>query len=402
MKICRRELKRLVMMTGIVLSAIGSGAVTPANALTFNFIAGTGITTTSQQYLGFQEAGSLWSTLFTDPVTLNIKINFTNIGAGSLGFTSLASGYYDYSDVYAALNTDKTSTDDNTAVASLSSSGAYQKRTNYTSDNPNGAGSTTTYVTSGDRVAMTTANAKALNLITTAPIDPLTNQPIVDATISLNDTGYSWDYGVNIAAGHYDFVGVAAHEIGHVLGFNSAVDALDASGGLLKASDYSLVPLDLFRYSTESKDLSAVDFSVGTTDKYFSLDGGTKIVSFATGVNNGDGRQAQHWQEVSNSLGIMDPATAAGELLQFTINDIRAFDAVGWDRSAVSFAAFNTPATAVPEPENYLGTFICTAFGVVTLVRHKRKLARSLAEPLCEGKRYANGTRIAISVSQAD
>jgi hypothetical protein len=377
MKICRRELKRLAMVTGIALSAIGSGAVVPANALTFNFIAGTGITTNSQQYLGFQEAGNLWSTYFTDPVTLNIKINFTDIGAGTLGVANLASGYFKYSDVYAALNTDATSADDNNAVASLSSNGAYQKLTNYTSDNPNGAGSKTTYVTSGDRVAMTTANAKALKLIATAPIDPLTNQPIVDATISLNDTGYIWDYGVNIAAGHYDFVGVAAHEIGHALGFNSAVDALDASGGLLKSSDFSLVPLDLFRYSTASKDLSAVDFTVGTTDKYFSLDGGkTKIASLATGVTNGDGRQAQHWQEVSTSLGIMDPVTAAGELLQFTSNDIRAFDAVGWDRSAASFAAFNSPATAVPEPENYLGTFICTAFGIVTIVRHKRKLAR--------------------------
>jgi hypothetical protein len=395
MKICRRELKRLVMMTGIVLSAIGSGAVTPVNALTFKFIPGTGITTTSQQYLGFQEAGSLWSTLFTDPITLNIKINFTNIGAGSLGFTSPASEYFDYSAVYAALSADKTSTDDNKAVASLSSNGAYQKLTNYTSDNPDGAGSIATYVTSGDRVAMTTANAKALNLITDAQIDPLTNQPIVDATISLNSNGYIWDYGINIAKGHYDFVGVATHEIGHVLGFNSAVDALDASGGILKASDYSLVPLDLFRYSTASTAKSAVDFTVGSTDQYFSLDGGkTRIASLATGSKNGDGRQAQHWQEVSASLGIMDPATADGELLQFTINDIRAFDAIGWNRSAVSFTAFNTPATAVPEPENYLGTFICTAFGVVTIVRHKRKLARALAEPL--------GTRIEISASQED
>ncbi len=378
MKICQRELKRLVMVTGIVLSAIGSGAVTPANALTFNFIAGTGITTNSQQYLGFQEAGNLWSTYFTDPVTLNIKINFTDIGTGTLGVANLASGFFDYSDVYAALNKDRTSTDDNKAVASLSSSGAYQKLTNYTSDNPNGAGSTTTYVTSGDRVAMTTANAKALNLITTAPIDPTTMQPIVDATISLNDTGYIWDYGTNIAAGHYDFVGVATHEIGHALGFNSAVDALDTSQGKLKASDFSLVPLDLFRYSAASTAESAVDFTVGTTDKYFSLDGGkTKIASLATGVTNGDGRQPQHWQEVSTSLGIMDPVTAAGELLKFTSNDIRAFDAVGWDRSAVSFTAFNTPATAVPEPENYLGTFICTAFGIVTIVRHKRKLAKS-------------------------
>jgi hypothetical protein len=373
MNTARHELKRLTVMAGMVLSASGSiGAVTPANALTFNFISGTGIT--SQQLAGFQEAGNLWSNWYTDPVTININIEFRNIGAGSLGFASPAAQDFNYVDVYNALSTDNNrSVDDNTAIANLSV-GSYQKLTNYTSDNPNGAGSTTAYLASGNLIAMTTANAKALGLIAG-------NNATLDATIALNDTGYTWDYGTTIAPGNYDFVGVAAHEIGHVLGFNSAVDALDASGGRNPNSFYRSVPLDLFRYSDDSKAQNATDFTVGATDKYFSIDGGTtKIAALAKGVSNG-GNQAQHWLETSPSLGIMDPIAAAGELKQFTSNDIRAFDVVGWDRSALSFSVFNpaVTTTAVPEPEQYLGTLIFVAFGVKTIVKYRKKMKEALA-----------------------
>jgi hypothetical protein len=45
MNTARSGLKRLSVMAGMILSAIGSNlAIAPANALTFNFIAGTGIT----------------------------------------------------------------------------------------------------------------------------------------------------------------------------------------------------------------------------------------------------------------------------------------------------------------------------------------------------------------------
>ena len=215
---------------------------------------------------------------------------------------------------------------------------------------------------------MTTANAKALKLIAA-------NDPAIDATISLNSTGYSWSYGNTIAPGTYDFIGVAAHEIGHVLGFNSAVDALDNTRSTLLSSDYSLVPLDLFRYSEDSRDENAVDFTVGTTDKYFSIDGGvTKIASLEKGVSI-SGYQAQHWLETSPAIGIMDPATDINEFKLFTRNDIRAFDVVGWDRSALSFAVFNptAPATAVPEPESYVGTLIFVALGVRTIVKYRNK-----------------------------
>jgi hypothetical protein len=373
MNTARSGLKRFTVMAGMVLSAIGSSlAIAPANALTFNFIAGTGIG--AEQLAGFQAAGNLWSGWYADPVTVNININFTNIAAGSLGGASPSSQFFDYDDVYTALNADRTSVDDNTAVGSLSSNGSYRKLTNYTSDNPNTTDLSIPYVTTGNRIAMTTANAKALGLIAA-------NDTAIDATISLNSTGYNWSYGNTIAPGTYDFVGVAAHEIGHVLGFNSAVDALDNNRGTLAASAYSLVPLDLFRRSKASTDENAVDFTVGATDKYFSIDGGvTNIASLEKGVSI-TGYQAQHWLETSPAIGIMDPVTDINEFKLFTRRDIQAFDVVGWDRSALSFAVFNptAPATAVPEPEQYVGTLIFVAFGVKTIVKYRKKSQAAIA-----------------------
>ena len=50
-------------------------------------------------------------------------------------------------------------------------------------------------------------------------------------------------------------MGLAAHEIGHALGFMSGVDILDgnSSAGSYADSQFTYVnPLDLFRYSTHS------------------------------------------------------------------------------------------------------------------------------------------------------
>ena len=143
-------------------------------------------------------------------------------------------------------------------------------------------------------------------------------------------------------------MGVATHEIGHALGFLSGVDQLDyfgnpKNGGPFNDNQLPFVnTLDLFRYSTDSKNLGAIDGTADTRDKYFSLDGGTnKIASFATGVDFGDGQQASHWKD-NLGLGIMDPTFARGELGIIRENDLRAFDVIGYNRASIT-------ATAVPE-----------------------------------------------------
>ena len=55
------------------------------------------------------------------------------------------------------------------------------------------------------------------------------------------------------------------------------------------------------------------------------------IAPFSTGINHGDGYQASHWAPFSG-VGIMQPTASQGQLLSITPTDIRAFDAIGWDR----------------------------------------------------------------------
>jgi hypothetical protein len=386
------KLQQAAVMTGIVLSGIGAGSIVPAHALTFNFNPAAG---TSQQAIdGFTTAGSMWSSLFTDNVTVNVNINFSALGAGTLGETSSSTRSFGYDRVYNALNNDPTSADDRTAVNSLSKAPAFNILINRTANSPNGAGSATPYLdNNGDAnnktINMTSGNAKALGL--------LPNETSNDASISFNNI-FNWDFNRNdgISGGAFDFVGIAAHELGHSLGFGSGVNILDSngSGTLYNDNQYTYVsPLDLFRYSTDSKNANAIDWTADARDKYFSLDGGaTNIAALATGDVFGDGRQNGHWKD-NLGLGIMDPTISSGELLQITENDKRALDAIGWNRidssvansQVATFVKNNNgiagagnisrvDATAVPEPADFVGTLIFAAITVkITIARRKQR-----------------------------
>jgi hypothetical protein len=353
------KIKHLAVVTGMALTGIGSsGAMTPANALTFNF---TPTATTSQQAIdGFTAAGNMWSSLFTDNVTININIDYLALGSGILGQAGSSSNYYSYQSVYNALNSDKTTADDTRAVNSLSNSSTYKTFINHTTDNPNGNGSLTAYTYDSGYVEVNNANAKALGLIG--------NNNSADASISFSSL-FTWDFDRSngISSGTFDFVGVAAHEIGHALGFVSGVDYIDGTLDLASNSS-AIAALDLFRYSTASKAVGAIDITAGTSDKYFSLDNGaTKIASFATGSVLGDGYQASHWKD-NLSLGIMDPTSAPGELLQITNNDAQALDVIGWNRRNTAI---------VPEPADFAGTLICAAFGVKLVLKRRKYLAEA-------------------------
>jgi hypothetical protein len=207
----------------------------------------------------------------------------------------------------------------------------FNRLINHTLDNPDGPNSALPYVDSMNRIGLTTANAKALGLI--GPSD------LPDAVIRFNsDFAFDFNHGSQITPGQYDFVGAAAHEIGHALGFISGVDDIDTSNGTSAGGNFSSNMIDLFRYSQAS--LAAgrgfTDYTADNRLKFFSVDGGDSLVgAFSNGLVFGDARQASHWKDFQG-IGIMDPTADLGERLQITFTDLRAFDVMGY--------------TLVPEP----------------------------------------------------
>ena len=218
----------------------------------------------------------------------------------------------------------------------------------------------------GVDMTLTRANAKALEL------DLGGTSEALDAYILMSDLAnqpVTWDYNYqrnpNPPSNTLDFVGVAIHEIGHALGFVSSVDRpgwldtpiMDSThqdlGGAwsdhYRSTYWSdtveriklATSLDMFRFSEEfragDKIRNWIDLSVGG-DIFFSLDSINPLGYFATGKAldlggiAGDGFQASHWKGTEGSSGIMDPTIAPGELAAISELDLRAFDAIGWNR----------------------------------------------------------------------
>jgi hypothetical protein len=299
--------------------------------VTFNFNPDVG--TPANVLQGFNDAAARWAAILTDSVTVNYDVGYEALGPGVLGGASSDRQTFTYSAVRSALLADITSANDTAATSNLQAGPALNLMINRTSNSPFGAGSATPYLDNdGDAnnttIRMTRSNGKALGLIGAA-------DAARDADITFSNL-FTWDFDPTdgITPGAFDFVGVATHEIGHALGFTSGVDILDGNAPAFPDDAYSWVSTkDLFRFSTVSRaqGVGVIDWTADTTDKFFSLDGGTtKTVSFATGKNFGDGQQASHFKD-NLGIGIMDPTAAPGELLAISNFDQMVLDVIGWN-----------------------------------------------------------------------
>lgn len=325
---------RLSVLSGVVSLALCG----TSHAVTFNFTFLAGTSAEAQQ--AFVDAGARWSALLTDEVVVEMTVGTAELGTGVRVSAASRRASFSYTNVAAALAADQLSASDSVAVANLPAGSTFGMLINRTSDNPNGAGSATPYLdlagANNQTINMSTANAKALGL---APGAGTVGNCVAtcDGSLTLSTSfAYDFDPTDGIAAGAYDFVGIATHEMGHTLGFLSGVDILDINSppvnGPFAANQFTFVtPLDLFRYSALSIASDVTDFSADTRAKYFSLDGGATVgPGFATGRNFGDAQQAGHWKD-SLGIGLMDPTAAEGELLGVTTTDIQAFDVIGWN-----------------------------------------------------------------------
>lgn len=304
----------------------------------------------AQMMAGVAEAAAIWSSLLADPITVNVRINAAALPAGQIGGTNAFFDPYTYANVRTALVNDILSSDDLTSTTNLQSGPAFSMLINRTANNPSGVVSAVPYFDTGlggagqagpennTTVRITSANAKALGLYPANAVG-------LDGTITFTTLqAFDFDRGNGIAAGQVDFVGVAMHELGHLLGFHSGVETLEGNGAAPGVNDNQLrfvTPLDLFRFSTRSTGigggLGVIDWTADNTEKYFSIDGGaTPLTLFANGAIYGDGHSPAHWKNNLN-LGLMDPTIAPGELVAISSNDLRAMDVIGFD-------------LAVPEP----------------------------------------------------
>ncbi len=298
------------------------------NGLEFNFIPAAGMP--QQAIDGFQAAANLWRSILRDDIRVNINIDFRPLGSGILGQAGSTTQTNTYAQYRTALQNDATSGDDVIAVTNLPTGpnlSLYSSAVSGTPvvDNNNSA--------NNQSLNINTALAKALGLRTAG-------NTTSDASIAFSSS-FTWDFNRadGITAGAYDFVGVAAHEIGHALGFTSGADYVDfytgagpGRGAVEIDQQVFVEPLDLFRRSTASESNNTdIDIRADLATKFFSIDGGTtNLTTFSTGSYNGDGRQASHWKD-DLGIGIMDPTGAPGELLQISNFDRQAFDVIGWN-----------------------------------------------------------------------
>jgi hypothetical protein len=338
----------------LLLLLTGHGAL--AAGLTFSTTLGSGMvslassnpTMAANMQAGFLQAQAIWSSYLHDPININLVLDYTEQEVGTLASTASPDEQFSYSIVRNALQTDRTSGTDFTAVANLPSGNNFALLTN---DRDGGKYLLDYPATINSELYFTRANAKALGLLPGADL-------AVDGYVKFNSRyANSWSYTHTPTPGRNDFIGVALHEIGHALGFTSGVSNVDWVTGLGPLAELDLnddepgigngdnlanfTVIDLFRHSAASNAIGpgVLDLATGGTP-FFQINGSTPLGNFSTGEYNGDGRQPSHWK--SNVLAVMKPSHPSGTVQDIVALDLLAFDAIGYD------------LVPVPEPATFV------------------------------------------------
>lgn len=314
--------------------------------LNFTFDPGTSL----QQMIGIETAGRVWSQYLTDNVSVNIHVGVSSSLPASVigGALPAISANVPYGKVRNAMSVDRRSADDSTAFFNLSSGSTQTANFDWMTTDWLPVSQQLSTQRSINNLNLTNANAKALGLSA--------NGAALDGYILLGaNAPWSYDFTRSTAASssQVDFLSTALHEIGHILGFVSGVDApiwttnvYNAyKTGQLNTTYNSIISnraqnattLDLFRFNYDKSSFFP-DLSYGQIGgrKGFSIDDGwTFIQGLSSGDNvslSGDGEQASHWTRGTNA--IMAPTISLGQRMSIGNSDLRAMDVMGWDLAA--------------------------------------------------------------------
>jgi hypothetical protein len=310
----------------IVQSKVNAGTFTPvvrapSNLGTFDIVIvpGAGLSGNAAALAAFNRAAAQWESRISDSIIVTVNANLTVLSPGVLGQTSSVSLSGSYTDVRGAMVADAANEADDAIVAALPAVGAFTLPVNFSY---------------GGNMSANKANLKALNF---AGLDGTFGAS--DGSISFNSNfTFDFDNDNGVSPGAIDFETVAAHEIGHLLGFVSDVDFVDqvASGTVLPN------PLDLFRFDNDGVGQDPSTVGEFTTFPRSMVPGNDEITDeintpelrMSTGVSKGDGRQASHWKDdalTGTYLGLMDPNLSTGQFVDVMPNDFRAIDLIGYE-----------------------------------------------------------------------
>ncbi len=314
-----------------------AGPVLPPQNLggfAINIIPGVTLSGNAPALAAFNRAADQWESFIADPITVTVNADLLNLGSptiiGSASSVLLTSPYDTMRGQMVLDGADEADDGITAFLPTAAQFGAFA---------PQGA------TLSGSMLG-TKANLKALGY---PGLDGTFG--LSDGTISFNSTfNFDFDNSNGVTPGFVDFETVAAHEIGHVLGFISSVDTADTGGTLLR-----LTPWDLFRFRDDEPLSDPATPAEFTTKGRDLVPGQSHVFDdvvteglLSTGVNLGDGNQASHWKDdglTSNYLGIMDPTLPGGIVEPITYLDLRVLDLIGYEI---------TPASEVPEASTSL------------------------------------------------
>ena len=304
---------------GVQSSSLGSFSI--------NINAGAGLLANAPAISAFTRAAAQWEAWISDPITVNIDANMEDMGSTTIiGSTATVILQGDYAEVRDPMVADAVNESDDGIVAFLPTEAQFSASV------PAGM------AVSG--LAAAKANLKALGF---TGLDA--NFGATDATITFN-TQFAFDYDNSngVSGGTVDFETVAAHELGHALGFLSEVDYADALVNLGLVDTLTPRTLDLFRFENDdsndpattgqftSMPRSLVPNVDAITDEItpIGFDGAEERMS--TGRLVGDGRQASHWKDnafTGDLVGVMDPTLPNATVELVDLPDLRSLDLLG-------------------------------------------------------------------------
>ncbi len=321
------------LVAGVAVAVFGwGGSVIWAMAIVLTPDAG--LSANPAALAAFNRAAVAWSSKFTNNITVNISAGLSNsfVIPGIIGSTSSVRLPAPYDFFLGKIKASAATEPDDGIVAFLPS------QSQFSATLPTG-------ITFSGNFIATKANFKALGYMDLINLDVQYGSN--DSTITFNsNVPFDYDNSNGVTPGTIDFQTVAAHEIGHALGFISSADTVDGLKAAGTSGSISITPLDLFRFQNNValKDPSTtMEFTnfprYLDTDKNSVLSGSaifdelTTELALSTGRNTGDGLEASHWKDdaiTSNLLGVMDPSLNYGVTETISANDIRALDLIGY------------------------------------------------------------------------